>query len=88
MIEHLNCIQLRDVTADDNGIWITSNPRHSYSVDVSCGHVIAATHLTDGNFTDDTYTLSHQYGTHKNTPDFRLIAIVKDLVLVISAVLL
>ena len=50
----LNCIQLRDVAADDNGIWITSNPRRSYSVDVSCGHVIAATHLTDSNFTDDT----------------------------------
>ena len=65
----LNSVQLRDVAADDNRVWITSNPRHSYSVEVFCWHVIAASYIINGEYTDDTYTLFHQYGTHKNTPD-------------------
>ena len=31
-IVDLNSVQLRDVAADDNGVWITSNHRRSYSV--------------------------------------------------------
>ena len=43
-IVDLNSVQLKDVAADDNGVWITSNPHCSYSVEVSCGHVIAASY--------------------------------------------
>ena len=68
----LNIVKLKDVKADDNGSWITSNPRGFYEVEFFEGHVATATKVQSPN-SDNCYTLYRQYGKHKGTPDFRRI---------------
>jgi hypothetical protein len=61
----------KDIAADDNGTWSTFNPRRSYALKISGGHVIEAIPCQTNASASNVYTLCRQYGVHKGTPDFR-----------------
>ena len=68
----LNAVQLSDIKADDNGSWVTSNPRRTYEIEMHEGHVVVAVPVQVSS-SSNCYTLCRQYGTHKGTSDFRRI---------------
>jgi hypothetical protein len=80
----LETVEIKDLTADDNGSWEISSPRRMFTVerDHATGMVLSVERsLTAG---ENVYTLFRQYGTHKATKkekgvDFkRIIATLKD----------
>ena len=78
----LSCINLKNLSADDNGVWVTSSPRRTYEIKKKDGKIISVNHI--GKITPETskrdiVTLCQQYGTHQATPEFRcIIAYVLD----------
>ena len=78
----LTKVRLKDLSADDNGVWITSTPRRMYEVERRCGEVVSLRHVTKivpGVDKKKVVTICRQYGTHQATPEFkRIIATVLD----------
>ena len=45
-IVDLNCINLKYLPADDNGVWVTASPRRKYEVKRIHGTVVSMKHVT------------------------------------------
>ena len=75
-IVDLKCVNLKDLAADDNGVWVTSMPRRMYELKRKRGVIRSLKHISkvtaDVNKCD-AITICRQYGTHQATPEFRRI---------------
>ena len=72
----LNCVDLKDLAADDNGVWVTSFPRRMYKVSRKHGKIESLKHITKvprGVSKHNIVTICRQYGKHQATPEFRRI---------------
>ena len=80
----LNCVSLKNLTADDNGSWDICSPRRMYQIEKSDSNRNILSIKRANTTGSGVYTLFRQYGTHKATKkekgvDFkRVIATVKD----------
>lgn len=81
-IVDLNQVNLKDLAADDNGVWITASPRRMYEVERKRGKILSVRHITllaPGVDKKNVVTVCRQYGTHQGTPEFkRIIATILD----------
>ncbi len=66
----LNSVGVKDLPADDNGVWVTS-PRRKYEVKRMDGKIISLRRVQ--NTSSNVVTICRQYGTHKATLEFRRI---------------
>ena len=72
-IVDLKCISLKDLAADNNGVWVTLIPRCKYELKQKNGEVHALRHIpkvTPEIGKHNVITLCRQYGTHQATPEF------------------
>ena len=78
----LKRVNLKDLAADDNGVWVTSTPRRMYEIERKEGVICSLRHISKVTSEIDKHnviTLCRQYGTHQATPEFRrIIATVID----------
>ena len=78
----LKCINLKDLAADDNGVWVTSSPHRMYEVERKDGVICSLRHIPKVTSEIDKrniITIHRQYGRHQATPEFRrIIATVVD----------
>lgn len=72
----LKCVELKDLGADDNGVWVTSSPRRKYLIDQRGGNIVSVKHInkvTKDMDKSQIVTICRQYGTHQATPEFKRI---------------
>ena len=72
----LKCVNLKDLAADDNGVWVTSMPRRMYELKRKQGVIQSLKHIpkvTPDIDKRNIITICRQYGTHQATPEFRRI---------------
>ena len=72
----LKCVNLKDLAADDNGVWVTSTPRRMYELKWKHGVISSLRHISKVTPEIDKRNVIHicrQYGTHQATPEFRRI---------------
>ncbi len=79
----LEKVKLRDLAADDTGVWVTASPRHMYEVFRKHGKIVSLRHIqkiAPGMERKNVVTICRQYGTHQATPYYchRIIATVLD----------
>ena len=70
----LKCVNLKDLAADDNSVWVTSMPRRMYELKQKNGVIHSLKHIskvTSEINKCDVITICWQYGTHQATPEFR-----------------
>ena len=73
-IVDLKCVNLKDLAADDNGVWVTSTPRRMYELKQKRGVIYSLRHIpkvTPEIDKCDVITIRRQYGTRQATPEFR-----------------
>ncbi len=72
----LTRVNLKDLAADDNGVWVTSMPRRTYELKRKHGVIQSLKHIPKVTAEIDrrnVITICRQYGTHQATPEFRRI---------------
>ena len=78
----LRSVNLKDLAADDNGVWVTSMLRRMYELKQKQGVIHSLKHIhkvTSEINKCDVLTICRQYGTHQATPEFgRIITTIID----------
>ena len=72
----LSRVNLKDLAADDNGVWVTSSPRRMYELCRKQGKIESLQHISRISHDVDksnVVIVYRQYGKHQATPEFRRI---------------
>ena len=75
-IVDLKCVNLKDLAADDSGVWVTSTLCRMYELKQKRGVIHSLRHIPKVTLEIDKHdviTICRQYGTRQATPEFRRI---------------